>query len=187
MTVVHYKGGYHPGNDLGLHYTALPPIVASCPYSDQLLVTRKFWNPGANRPSQARSFAKAQEARGDDSQPTRGSVMNTAPGRRVALMTMGLGMVAGATGFAALRDGAASAAEPPLLPPGAQSLEELTARLSRAPRRRDFKSVPMILNDPALWDHVALSEVIAYRGAPRQVWDNTAIAGAWMDVMRNSL
>jgi hypothetical protein len=29
----------------------LPPIVASCPYSDQLLVTRKFWSPGANRPS----------------------------------------------------------------------------------------------------------------------------------------
>src|SRR6266436_9098257 len=53
MTAAHYKGGHHPGNDLGLHYTALPPIVASCPYSDQLLVTRKFWSPGANRPSQA--------------------------------------------------------------------------------------------------------------------------------------
>src|SRR5258705_8788836 len=52
MTAAHYKGGHHPGNGLGLHYTALPPIVASCPYSDQLLVTRKFWSPGANRPSQ---------------------------------------------------------------------------------------------------------------------------------------
>ncbi len=28
--------------------------MASCPYSDQLLVTRKFWSPGANRPSQAK-------------------------------------------------------------------------------------------------------------------------------------
>src|SRR5205085_5102010 len=54
MTAAHYKGGHPPGNDLGLHYTALPPIVASCPYSDQLLVTRKFWSPGANRPSQVR-------------------------------------------------------------------------------------------------------------------------------------
>src|SRR5260370_33893204 len=54
MTAAHYKGGHHPGNDLGLHYTALPPIVTSCPYSDQLLVTRKFWSPGANRPSQVR-------------------------------------------------------------------------------------------------------------------------------------
>src|SRR5207245_7252170 len=53
MTAAHYKGGHHPGNDLGLHYTALPPIVASCPYSDQLLVTPKFCSPGANRPSQA--------------------------------------------------------------------------------------------------------------------------------------
>src|SRR5882762_8425741 len=56
MTAAHYKGGHPPGNDLGLHYTALPPIVASCPYSDQLLVTRKFWSPGANRPSQASAF-----------------------------------------------------------------------------------------------------------------------------------
>src|SRR5437870_4600047 len=55
MTAAHYKGGHPPGNDLGLHYTALPPIVASCPYSDQLLVTRKFWSPGANRPSQVRN------------------------------------------------------------------------------------------------------------------------------------
>src|SRR5258708_32567173 len=57
MTAAHYKGGHHLGNDLGLHYTALPPIVASCPYSDQLLVTRKFWSPGANRPSQASGAA----------------------------------------------------------------------------------------------------------------------------------
>src|SRR5258707_2653250 len=62
MTAAHYKGGHPPGNDLGLHYTALPPIVASCPHSDQLLVTRKFWSPGANRPSQAKAFlARAAE------------------------------------------------------------------------------------------------------------------------------
>ena len=113
--------------------------------------------------------------------------MKTAPGRRFALMTMGLGMVAGATGFAALHDGVASVAEPSLLPPGAKSLGELTARLRKAPRHRDFKTVPMILNDPNQWDHAALSEVIAYRGAPKQVWDNTGIAGPWLDVMRNSL
>src|SRR6266478_5846739 len=57
MMAAHYKGAHHPGNDLGLHYTALPPIVASCPYSDQLLVTRKFWSPGANRPSQAKPLS----------------------------------------------------------------------------------------------------------------------------------
>jgi hypothetical protein len=113
--------------------------------------------------------------------------MKTAPGRRFALLTVGLGMIAGATGLTALPEAVAGASEPSLLPPEAKSLEELTARLSRAPRRRDFKAVPMILNDPDQWDHAALSEVIAYRGAPKQVWDNTAIAGPWLDVMRNSL
>src|SRR5260370_18489290 len=115
------------------------------------------------------------------------SVMKTAPGRRVALRTMGLGMVAGAAGLAALHDGAVRAGEPSLVPPEAKSLEELTARLSRAPRRRDFTTVPMILNDPTQWDHAALSEVIAYRGAPKQVWDNTGIASPWLNLMRNSL
>jgi hypothetical protein len=113
--------------------------------------------------------------------------MKTAPGRRLAVMTMGLGMAAGVVGLATLQDGAARAAEPSLLPPDAKSLEELTARLSRAPRRRDFKTVPMILNDPDQWDHAALSEVIAYRGAPKQVWDNTGIASPWLSGMRNSL
>src|SRR5260221_3653096 len=113
--------------------------------------------------------------------------MKTAPGRRFALMTMGLGMAAGAGGLGAVNDGAGRAAEPSLLPPEAKSLQELTARLSRAPRRRDFKTVPMILDDPDQWDHAALSEVIAYRGAPKQVWDNTGIASPWLNDMRNSL
>jgi len=113
--------------------------------------------------------------------------MKTALGRRFALMTMGLGMAAGAAGLAALHEGAARAAEPSLLPPEAKSLQELTARLSRAPRRRDFKTVPMILDDPDQWDHAALSDVIAYRGAPKQVWDNTGIASPWLNDMRNSL
>src|SRR6267154_5025650 len=101
------------------------------------------------------SSTNQPECDGELSQPARGSVMETAPGRRFALMTMGLGMAAG---LAALPEGAARAAEPSLLPPEAKSLEELTGRLSRAPRRRDLKMVPMILNDPAHWDHAALSE-----------------------------
>src|SRR6266404_4035818 len=113
--------------------------------------------------------------------------MDTAPGRRAALTMMGLGIAAGAAGLAALHGGVASAAEAPLLPPGATSLKELTARLSRTPRRRDFKTVPMILNDPDQWDHAALSAVIAYRGAPKQVWDNTEISSPWLNLMRNAL
>src|ERR1700676_3495151 len=96
-------------------------------------------------------------------------------------------MTSGASGLAVLHDGAARAAEPSLLPAEAKSLEELTARLSSTPRRRDFKTVPMILNDPDQWDHAALSAVIAYRGAPTQVWDNTEIASPWLNLMRNAL
>src|SRR6266446_5814641 len=118
---------------------------------------------------------------------TRGSIMDTAPGRRVALTMMGLGIAAGAAGLAALHGGVASAAEASLLPPGAKSLEDLTARLSKTPRRRDFKTVPMILNDPDQWDHAALSAVIAYRGAPKQVRDNTEISSPWLNLMRNAL
>ena len=50
--------------------------------------------------------------------------------------------------------------------------------LSRTPRRRDFKTVPMILNDPDQWDHAALSAVIAYRGAPKQVWERCSDAAS---------
>ena len=70
---------------------------------------------------------------------------------------------------------AAAAVESALTPPGATHLEALKKCLAQAPRRRDFKAVPMILNNPEQWDHEALTEVLSYRPAPRQVWDNTEI------------
>jgi intracellular sulfur oxidation DsrE/DsrF family protein len=60
-------------------------------------------------------------------------------------------------------------------------------RLTHAPRRRDYKTVPMILTSPDQWDHEALSEVIAYKPTPKQAWDNTDIASPWLNLMRNSL
>src|SRR5258707_10669854 len=84
MTAAHYKGGHPPGNDLGLHYTALPPIVASCPYSDQLLVTRKFWSPRANRPSQVRRLGTGENglAAGGNRIRTIGPAVEERPFRR---------------------------------------------------------------------------------------------------------
>jgi hypothetical protein len=70
---------------------------------------------------------------------------------------------------------------------GAGELRDLSARLCKAPRRRNFKTVQMILDHPDLWDAAALDEVIAYRGAYKQVWDNTAIRGPWLNLMRNSI
>jgi hypothetical protein len=58
-------------------------------------------------------------------------------------------------------------------------------RLARAPRRRNFKTVPMILNDPEQWDHGALTDVLAYKPTPKQVWDNTDIGSPWLNLIRN--
>ena len=94
----------------------------------------------------------------------------------------------GALAVAASQAGTAQAVvTPDLAPSGAGKLKALAERLGKAPRRRDFKSVPMILTSPDQWDHEALSEVIAYSGGPKQVWDHVDIAGPWLNLMRNSL
>ena len=98
-------------------------------------------------------------------------------------------------GFGALAVGAAAIAANPsraatterIIPPGASELSELMDRLRRAAHRRDFKTVPMIFQHPDYWDDEALKEIIAYRGARKQVWDNVNIAGPWLNLMRNSL
>jgi intracellular sulfur oxidation DsrE/DsrF family protein len=109
--------------------------------------------------------------------------------RRTAVKTFAAGIAAALGGIAA-GGGAAQAASADagsLVPKGARELAELSDRLSRAPRRRDFKTVPPILNHPDLWDSEPLSEVIAYQPVMKQAWDNTDINGPWLNVMRNSL
>jgi intracellular sulfur oxidation DsrE/DsrF family protein len=66
-------------------------------------------------------------------------------------------------------------------------LRSLRQRLAGAPRPRNFKTVPMILDTPDLWDAEALDVIIAYRGTNKQVCDNTDISGPWLNQMRNSL
>ncbi len=109
-------------------------------------------------------------------------------GRRTVLQTIGLGMAASAFGLTAGEAGTAQAAvSSDLAPAGAGKLKMLLERLQKAPRRRDFTTVPMILTSPDQWDHEALNEVVAYKGGPKQVWDHTDIAGPWLNLMRNSL
>ena len=105
-------------------------------------------------------------------------------GRRSALLSFGSAAV-GVALFGG-EAGRATAGESPISL-AAGELRDFVARLGKAPRRRDFKTVPMILDDPDLWDGAALDEVIAYRGAYKQVWDNTAIEGSWLNLMRNSI
>src|SRR5258705_8557281 len=114
--------------------------------------------------------------------------MNIVTGRRGVLKTFALTRATGAIGLASAGGRpAAAAVESALTPPGATHLEALKKRLTQAPRRRDFKTVPMILNNPEQWDHEALTEVLSYGPAPRQAWDNTDIAGPWVNLMRNAL
>lgn len=103
-------------------------------------------------------------------------------GRRETLRTLGLGTAV----LAASRPSSAAGAEHGPAPEAGQ-LRGLMDRLAQAPRRRDFRTVPMILDNPELWDHEALSEVLAYKQAPRQAWDNTDIGGPWLNLMRNAL
>jgi hypothetical protein len=99
--------------------------------------------------------------------------------RRITLLGLGSAAVGSAVSCAAADR--AVAAESPIAH-DARELQGLSARLSNAPRRRDFN-----LDRPDLWDAAALNEVIAYRGAYKQVLDNTVIGGPWLDLMRNSL
>ena len=114
--------------------------------------------------------------------------MKMTAGRRGVLRTLGLSLATSAIGITS--SGAkptAATVDSALMPPGATHLDALKARLAQAPRRRDFKTVPMILDHQEQWDHEALTEVLSYRPAPRQAWDNTKIASPWLNLMRNAL
>jgi hypothetical protein len=107
--------------------------------------------------------------------------------RRGILRTLALTMATTAIGVASVAAKPAVAVGSALMPPGAAHLEALKERLTQAPRRRDFKTVPMILDHPEQWDHEALTEVLSYGTAQKQAWDNTDIGGPWLNLMRNAL
>lgn len=107
--------------------------------------------------------------------------ISSVAGRRQALF----GLATATTGAALLATrSAAHAAE---VGTGTDTLAALIKTLAQAPRRRDFKTVPMLLSDPAMWDASALDAVVAYRGGPRQVWDNTDIDSPWLNLTRNAV
>jgi hypothetical protein len=105
--------------------------------------------------------------------------------RRAALQSFGLGIAASMVGLAV--DGPARAQVAALAPTGSGQLTALIQRLAAAPRRRNFKTVPMILTDAEQWDHEALSALLDYRPVYKQAWDSTDIAGPWLNLIRNSL
>ena len=110
---------------------------------------------------------------------------STLTSRRLALQST---LVAG-LGLAALggKTAQAAAAQERFMPQGATTLAELGKKLAAAPRRRDFKTTPMILQNRDEWDSEALDLVLAYAGKPKQVWNNTNLEGPWLNLMRNSM
>lgn len=104
--------------------------------------------------------------------------------RRQSLRGLGAALVAAALASTGTAQASPSA---PLVPAGAKTLDALTVQLARAPRRRDYKTVPMILNNRDQWDAEALDAVLHYTGGPKQSWDNTDITGPWLNVMRNAM
>ncbi|MHB8178694.1 MAG: thiosulfate dehydrogenase [Vulcanimicrobiaceae bacterium] len=111
--------------------------------------------------------------------------------RREAMTRALLGAGAVAVGVAAVHADAMAAGvsgtPANLLPSGADTLRKLSNRLARAPRRRNFKTVSMILTNPDQWDNEALNEILHYAGGPKQVWDNTSVGSPWLNLMRNAM
>lgn len=109
----------------------------------------------------------------------------------VAMPVAGIGAAMIGAAFASTRSAQAAEATMPegalLIPPNATKLKALMAALAKAPRRRDFKSLPMIVTSSADWDNEALHLLFAYKGGPKQVWDNTALDSPWLNGMRNSM
>jgi len=83
---------------------------------------------------------------------------------RGALFGLGAGLIASRL---ASSDPANSATEATLGPASARSLRDLSRALADTPRRRDFKTVPTILDKPDLWDEAALAAVLAHNGGPK--------------------
>src|SRR5258706_10543447 len=110
--------------------------------------------------------------------------MEHSPDRRIAFLGPG-----GAAGAAALGSPSAEAekASGAWMAQGAATLKALHSKLNAATRRRDFKTVPMILENEDTWDHEALAQLLAYRGGPKQIWDNKDLASPWLNLMRNNL
>jgi intracellular sulfur oxidation DsrE/DsrF family protein len=120
----------------------------------------------------------------------RGSNVATLFERREVLQKLAFALTAGAAGLTMIGQGATPSqalGTEPILEPGAEDLRALMERLAKAPRRRDFKTVEITLTSPEQWDCEAIAEVMAYRPAPKQVWDNTAIESPWLEFMRNAL
>lgn len=105
----------------------------------------------------------------------------------LAMPAAGLGIAALGAALSPIGVAEAAMMGDDFMPPQATKLEALAAALAKAPRRRGFKTVPMILTSADQYDSEALHLLFTYSGGPKQVWDNTALESPWLNLMRNSM
>lgn len=120
-----------------------------------------------------------------------GSITDPASITRRQAVTLPVAGIGVAMVSAALATSSSARAAAPLntslIPANAPKLKTLAYELAKAPRRRSFKTVPMILTSADQYDSEALHLLFAYSGGPKQVWDNTDLASPWLNLMRNSM
>ena len=85
-------------------------------------------------------------------------------------------------GMAALAAGPAAAAAG-----GASTHRRAAGAAGQASRQPRLQDRAAGAGNAGLWDDAAIREVAAYRGGPRQVWDNKDISSGWAGYMRNAL
>jgi intracellular sulfur oxidation DsrE/DsrF family protein len=66
-------------------------------------------------------------------------------------------------------------------------LADLTRRLAAIPRRRGFSKVPFLVTSPEYWDQPAAALVLGYRYRSQQMWENSELGGAWLNLMREAV
>lgn len=106
--------------------------------------------------------------------------------RRFALGALGASAVAAVT-VGASPVSAKEKTAYPATSQGGRKLRNLSAKLAKAPRRRDFTSVPFMADRKDLWDHEASAVLLGYDGGPRQAWEASEISAAWLNLMRESM
>lgn len=106
----------------------------------------------------------------------------------LALQAVGIGVAVASLAIGSAPSARAAVADgTSLIPENAHKLTKLAYELAKAPRLRNFKTVPMILTSKDQYDSEALHQLFAYSGGPKQVWDNTALDSPWLNLMRNAM
>lgn len=93
--------------------------------------------------------------------------------------------IVGATASAAQTQGSRAAVTEPTS--NSSLLATLQGRLAALPRKRNFSTVPFLVDRPELWDKEASETLLTYTGRSIQVWEITDLAGPWLNLMREAM